>query len=61
MSADLTRNQIFQLLFRVSIASVVTFYSLKWLMNQLDPTTKSKNKARAKAEEQIKRYDSLLF
>lgn len=55
MSAHLTRNEIFQILFRVSIASVVTYYGLKWAMNLLDPTTKSKNKARAKAEEQIKR------
>jgi len=57
MSAQLTRNEIFQLLFRVSIASVVTYYSLKWMMNQLDPTTKSKKKARAKAEEQIQRMN----
>lgn len=53
--AQITRNEIFQLLFRVSVASVITFYSLKWMMNQLDPTNKSKKKARDKAEEQIRR------
>lgn len=53
--AQFTRNEVVQLLFRVSIASVVTYYSLKWMMNQLDPTNKSKKKARTKAEQQIKR------
>lgn len=57
MSAQFTRNEIFQLIFRVSIASVVSYYSLKWMMNQLDPTNKSKKKARAKAEEQINRVN----
>jgi len=55
--AQITRNEIFQLLFRVSVASVITFYSLKWMMNQLDPTNKSKKKARDKAEEQIRRLN----
>lgn len=44
-----------QLVLRVSLASVVTYYSLKWMMTALDPTNKNKKKARAKAEEQIKR------
>lgn len=52
---QLTRNDVLQLLFRVSIATAVTFYSLKWMMNQLDPTNKSKKKARTKAEGLIKR------
>lgn len=55
MSGTLTRNEIVQLVLRVSLASVVTYYSLKWMMNQLDPTNKSKKKARTKAEEQLKR------
>lgn len=50
-----TRSDVIQLLFRVSIASAVTFYTLKWMMNQLDPTNKSKKKARTKAEELIRR------
>lgn len=56
MSGTISRNEIVQLVLRVSLASVVTYYSLKWMMNQLDPTNKSKKKARAKAEDQIKRY-----
>lgn len=53
--AQLTRNDIVHMVLRVSIASVVTYYSLKWMMNQLDPTNKSKKKARARAEQQLKR------
>lgn len=53
--AQLSRNEIFQLLLRVSIASVVTYYSVKWMMSQLDPTNKSKKKARTKAENQLRR------
>lgn len=55
MSGTLSRNEIIQLVLRVSLASVVTYYSLKWMMNQLDPTNKSKKKARTRAEQQIKR------
>lgn len=61
MSGTISRNEIVQLVLRVSLASVVTYYSLKWMMNQLDPTNKSKKKARTKAEEQIKRYDSTIL
>lgn len=52
---QLTRNEIFSMILRVSVASLVTFYSVKWMINQLDPTSKSKKKARIRAEEQIKR------
>nr|XP_014102638.1 ATPase family AAA domain-containing protein 1-B [Bactrocera oleae] len=53
--SQLSRNEIVQLLLRVSIASVITFYSVKWMMNQLDPTSKNKKKAKLRAEEQLKR------
>ncbi|XP_022226057.1 outer mitochondrial transmembrane helix translocase [Drosophila obscura] len=52
---DLTRGQIFQVLIRISVASLVTYYSVKWMMNQLDPTSKNKKKAKGLAEEQLKR------
>lgn len=51
----MSRNEIIQLLLRVSIASVVTYYSVKWMLTHLDPTNKNKKKARTKAEEQLKR------
>lgn len=53
--SQLSRNEIVQLLLRVSIASVVTYYSVKWMLSHLDPTNKNKKKARIKAEEQLKR------
>ncbi|XP_061387761.1 outer mitochondrial transmembrane helix translocase [Musca vetustissima] len=53
--SQLSRNEIFQMLIRASIASVITFYSIKWMMNQIDPTSKNKKKAKLKAEQQLKR------
>lgn len=53
--SQLSKNEIIQLLLRVTIASVFTFYSVKWMMNQLDPTSKNKKKAKLRAEEQLKR------
>ncbi|XP_037959497.1 ATPase family AAA domain-containing protein 1 [Teleopsis dalmanni] len=55
---QMSRSEIFQLLLRVSIASVITFYSVKWMMNQLDPTSKSKKKARQRAEDQLRRLSA---
>lgn len=55
MSAQFSRNEIFQIILRVSLVSAVTYCSLKWMMNVLDPTNKSKKKARSKAETQLKR------
>ncbi|XP_068150534.1 outer mitochondrial transmembrane helix translocase [Drosophila tropicalis] len=53
--SDITRGQVFQALIRISFASLVTYYSVKWMMNQLDPTSKNKKKAKLLAEEQLKR------
>lgn len=53
--SQISRGDFFQMLLRVSIASVITYYSLKWMMNQIDPTSKNKKKAKLRAEEQLKR------
>ncbi|XP_058984100.1 outer mitochondrial transmembrane helix translocase [Musca domestica] len=53
--SQVSRNDFFQMLIRVSIASVITYYSVKWMMNQIDPTSKNKKKAKLRAEEQLKR------
>ncbi|KAJ6633654.1 Outer mitochondrial transmembrane helix translocase [Pseudolycoriella hygida] len=55
MPKTLSQSEILQLVLRISIASVVSYYSLKWMFDRLDPTYKSKKKARDKAEHQIKR------
>ncbi|EDV32303.1 uncharacterized protein Dana_GF14117 [Drosophila ananassae] len=52
---EFSRGQMFQVLIRLSVASLVTYYSVKWMMNQLDPTSKQKKKAKILAEEQLKR------
>lgn len=51
-----SRNEIVSLVVRLTLVSAVTFWSIKWLMNQVDPTNKSKKKARKTAEEQLRRY-----
>lgn len=50
-----TRNEIVSLVVRLTLVSAVTFWSIKWLMNQVDPTNQSKKKARKTAEEQLRR------
>ncbi|CAG9824829.1 unnamed protein product [Phaedon cochleariae] len=50
-----SRNEVIGLVLRLSLVSAVTFLSIKWIMNQVDPTNKSKKKARKRAEEQLKR------
>lgn len=52
---QLSRNDAIAVLVRVTIGAAVAFYSLKWLMNQMDPTSQNKKKARTKAESLIKR------
>ncbi|KAH8400503.1 hypothetical protein KR222_002161 [Zaprionus bogoriensis] len=54
--SELTRGHMVQMLLRISIASVITYYSVKWMMNQIDPTSKNKKKAKLLAEEQLKRF-----
>jgi len=54
--SDLSKGQIFQVLVRLSVASLITYYSVKWMMNQMDPTSKNKKKAKVLAEEQLKRF-----
>ncbi|KAL1488634.1 hypothetical protein ABEB36_014434 [Hypothenemus hampei] len=50
-----TRTEMVSLVVRLTIVSAVTFWSIKWLLNQVDPTNKSKKKARQTAQEQLKR------
>lgn len=57
--SELTRGHMLQMLLRISVASVITYYSVKWMMNQIDPTSKNKKKAKLLAEEQLKRYVSI--
>lgn len=53
--AQLSRNEVVSMLLRISFVSVVTYYSVKWMINQIDPTSKNKKKAKEKAEVLLKR------
>lgn len=55
MADTFSRNELIGLVVRLTLVSAVTFLSIKWLMNQVDPTNKSKKKARKRAEEQLRR------
>lgn len=59
-----TRSEIFVLVARVSFIAAFGFFSMKWIMNQLDPTNNAKKKARKKAREQLRKLaktDNLLW
>lgn len=43
-----SRSEVFVLVARVSFIAAVGFFSMKWIMNQLDPTNNAKKKARKK-------------
>lgn len=51
-----SRNEIISLVVRLSLVSAVTYMSIKWLMNQVDPTNNTKKKAKKRAQEQLRRY-----
>lgn len=50
-----SRNEVVGLVVRLTLVSAVTYMSIKWLMNQVDPTNNAKRKAKKKAQEQLKR------
>ncbi|XP_055594153.1 outer mitochondrial transmembrane helix translocase-like [Uranotaenia lowii] len=52
---SITRNEVAQFVLRITLVSIVTYYSAKWLMKNLDPTNKSKKKAIEKAEEILRK------
>ncbi|XP_030022539.1 ATPase family AAA domain-containing protein 1 isoform X2 [Manduca sexta] len=50
-----TRSDVFQMAIRVAFVSAVTYFSIKWLVNQIDPTSKSRKKAEERAREQLRK------
>lgn len=55
MTEGFTRNEVFQMAVRVAFVSAVTYFSIKWLVNQIDPTSKSRKKTEEKAKEQLRK------
>lgn len=42
----LTRNEVVGMLLRLTIFGAATYYSIKWVVEAMDPTTKQKSKAK---------------
>ncbi|CAL8249378.1 unnamed protein product [Merluccius merluccius] len=51
----LTRTEVLGLLFRLTVFGAATYYSIKWVVEAMDPTYKQKNLAKKKAEQLMKR------
>ena len=47
----ITRAEILSLVVRVAALSAISYYTVKWLMDAMDPTRKQKLRAQEKAKE----------
>ncbi|EAA13814.4 AGAP009625-PA [Anopheles gambiae str. PEST] len=57
---NLSRNEVVQFVLRISLLSIVTYYSAKWLIRNLDPSNKSKKKAIEHAEEILRKLSPTM-
>ncbi|XP_043912241.1 outer mitochondrial transmembrane helix translocase isoform X2 [Protopterus annectens] len=53
-SRPLGRNEVIGLLFRLTIFGAVTYYTIKWMVDAIDPTRKQKIEAQKQAEKLMK-------
>ncbi|KAG7489019.1 ATPase family AAA domain-containing protein 1-A-like [Solea senegalensis] len=51
----LSRNEVVGMLVRLTIFGAATYYSIKWVVDAMDPTAKQKNQAKKRAEQLMKR------
>ncbi|XP_034026967.1 ATPase family AAA domain-containing protein 1-A isoform X1 [Thalassophryne amazonica] len=51
----LSRNEVVGLLVRLTILGAATYYSIKWVVDTMDPTSKQKNQEKKRAEQLMKR------
>ncbi|XP_040012233.1 outer mitochondrial transmembrane helix translocase [Xiphias gladius] len=51
----LSRNEVVGMLVRLTIFGAATYYSIKWVVEAMDPTFKQKNQAKKRAEQLMKR------
>uniref|UniRef100_UPI0037E85050 outer mitochondrial transmembrane helix translocase n=1 Tax=Semicossyphus pulcher TaxID=241346 RepID=UPI0037E85050 len=51
----LSRNEVLGMLLRLTIFGAATYYSIKWVVDAMDPTSKQKNAAKKRAEQLMKR------
>lgn len=55
MEPSFSRNEIIGFVMRLSLVSAVTFFSIKWIMERVDPANKNKKKAKERAEEALRK------
>lgn len=58
--SDITRGDVLQFVLRVTVVTAFSYFSMRWMMNLLDPTNKGKKKAKLQAEQQLKRLNLSL-
>uniref|UniRef100_A0A1A8M7E9 Outer mitochondrial transmembrane helix translocase n=1 Tax=Nothobranchius pienaari TaxID=704102 RepID=A0A1A8M7E9_9TELE len=51
----LSRNEVLGMLVRLTIFGAATYYSIKWVVEAMDPTAKQKSQAKKRAEQLMKR------
>ncbi|XP_070761003.1 outer mitochondrial transmembrane helix translocase isoform X1 [Enoplosus armatus] len=51
----LSRNEVVGMLLRLTIFGAATYYSIKWVVEAMDPTSKQKSQAKKRAEQLMKR------
>ncbi|XP_019740874.1 outer mitochondrial transmembrane helix translocase [Hippocampus comes] len=51
----LTRTEVVSMLLRLTIFGAATYYSIKWIVEAMDPTAKQKSQAKKRAEQLMKR------
>ncbi|XP_070171648.1 outer mitochondrial transmembrane helix translocase [Polyergus mexicanus] len=54
-SAGLTRQDMIMLVARLTCVAAIGFFSVRWLISQLDPTRSTKQRAKKKAREQLRK------
>lgn len=59
----LTRNEVLGMLLRLTIFGAATYYSIKWVVEAMDPTTKQKNQAkkRVRGEKHVRKIILDIF
>uniref|UniRef100_A0A3Q0SUG0 Outer mitochondrial transmembrane helix translocase n=1 Tax=Amphilophus citrinellus TaxID=61819 RepID=A0A3Q0SUG0_AMPCI len=50
----LSRNEVVGMLVRLTVFGAATYYSIKWVLDAMDPTSKQKNQAKKRAEQLMK-------
>ncbi|RVE68612.1 hypothetical protein OJAV_G00093400 [Oryzias javanicus] len=51
----LSRNEVLGMLIRLTVFGAATYYSIKWVVDAMDPTSKQKSQSKKRAEQLMKR------